>query len=125
MINPVESTLEVKKYLKKLLLVIENDAIFTMINSKIIDKKRIDDILCCVEASWPEDYKNYLAKKGAKKLKSPLYYKQLLMAIKNKFMFSTNNYSVKYKMAKSLISSLIVSIDNDIKHIYNEWKSMF
>ena len=125
MINPVESTLEVKKYLKKLLLVIENDAIFTMINSKIIDKKRIDDILCCVEASWPEDYKNYLAKKGTKKLKSPLYYKQLLMAIKNKFMFSTNNYSVKYKMAKSLISSLIVSIDNDIKHIYNEWKSMF
>ena len=72
------------------------------------------------KADVGESKSYYLAKKGAKKLKSPLYYKQLLMAIKNKFMFSTNNYSVKYKMAKSLISSLIVSIDNDIKHIYNE-----
>lgn len=124
-LNPQECTIEFKKYLKKLLLVIEHEASFTFISTKIIDKKRIDDVMCCVEASWPEDYKKYIAKFDTKKIKSPLYYRQMILAIKNKFFFSTSCYSVNYKEATQAITSLMVAIENDMRFIYSDQSGMF
>ena len=123
--NPQESTVEFKKYLKKLLQVIEREASFTLISSKIYDKKRIDDILCCIEASWPEDYKKYIAKFDTKKVKSTLFYNKLMLAVKNKFFFSTNCYSVNYNEAVSAITSLLVAIENDMRFIYSDQSGMF
>ena len=112
--SPQECTLEFKKYLRKLLKVVMQEATFSLIKSKIIDKNRIDDVLCCVEASWPEDYKRYITKVNSKKLKSPIYYKQMVLAIKNKFLFSTSCYSVRYDNAVQAINMLIKSIDTDM-----------
>ena len=125
MISPQESTIDFKKYLKKLMQVIEQEASFTLINSKIIDKKRIDDVMCCIEASWPEDYKKYIAKFDTKKIKTPIYYKKLILALKNKFFFSSNCYSVDYKDALHAISSLLTSIESDMKFIYSDQSGMF
>ena len=125
MINPQESTIEFKKYLKKLLQVIENEASFFLLSSRIIDKKRIDDVMCCIEASWPEDYKKYIAKFDTKKIKSPLYYKQLILAVKNRFFFSTSCYSVNYRLALQAIHSLSTSIESDMRFIYSDQSGMF
>lgn len=125
MINPQESTIEFKKYLKKLLQVIENEASFFLLSSRIIDKKRIDDVMCCIEASWPEDYKKYIAKFDTKKIKSPLYYKQLILAVKNRFFFSTSYYSVNYRLALQAIHSLSTSIESDMRFIYSDQSGMF
>ena len=125
MINPQESTIEFKKYLKKLLPVIENEASFFLLSSRIIDKKRIDDVMCCIEASWPEDYKKYIAKFDTKKIKSPLYYKQLILAVKNRFFFSTSCYSVNYRLALQAIHSLSTSIESDMRFIYSDQSGMF
>ena len=123
--NPQESTLEFKKYLKKLFKMIENEATFTLISSRIYDKKRIDDVMCCIEASWPEDYKKYCSKFDTKKLRSPFYYKQLILAVKNKFLFSSSCYSVNYNSALEALSLLMKSIEADMRFIYSEDSGMF
>lgn len=123
--NPKECTTDIKKYLKKLLAVIEYESSFKLISTRIVDKKRIDDVLCCVEASWPEDYKKYMSKYDTKKLTSPLYYNQLILAIKNKFLFSTSHYSVHYNHATSAITGLIAAIDRDMSFIYSDASGMF
>ena len=125
MINITECTLDFKKYLKKLSSIIEMEPKFSFIESKLYDKKRIDDVMCCIEASWPEDYKNYLTKFDTKKLKSPFYYTQLICAIKNKFLFSTDCYLVNYKNSQKAISSLLISIEDDMKFIYSDQSGMF
>lgn len=125
MINPQECTLEFKKYLRKLLKVIMNEASFSFGKSKIIDKNRIDDVLCCVEASWPEDYKKYITKVNSKKLKSPNIYKQLILAIKNRFLLSSSCYHVHNDNAINAINMLIKSIDSDMAYIYSDDSGMF
>ena len=40
MLNPQEASIELKKYLKKLATLIERDASFTFIKTKIVDKKK-------------------------------------------------------------------------------------
>lgn len=122
--NPDEVTIDLKKYLKKLISIIEYDAIFTLISTKLIDKKRVDDVLCCIESSWPEDYKKYVKSFDSKKLKTPFYYKQTLAMIKNKFFLSTNIYSVKYKEAIQSIRMILQTIDTDMVYIYSDQSGM-
>ena len=120
-----EYTQEFKKYLRKLLKVIMYEAFFSFGKSKIIDKNRIDDVLCCVEVSWPEDYKKYLTKVNSKRLKSPMHYNQMILAIKNKFLFSSSCYYVYYDKAVRAINMLIKSIDEDMCYIHSEDSGMF
>ena len=123
--NMQESTVELKRYLRKLVNLIENDAIFLLLKTKIVDKKKVDDILCCIEASWPEDYKAYLDKYGQRKLKSNQYYSQLLAAVKNRFLFSTNVYSVRSQEALQLINAILNTIDSDINVIIRTQEGNF
>ena len=123
--KPQESTIEFKKYLKKMLAVIESNASFVLFNTRIVDKKRIDDVMCCIEASWPEDYKKYTEKYGVIQVKSSKYYKQLILAIRNRFFLSSSCYSVRYKDAQQAISMLLKSIDNDMNYIYSDQSGMF
>ena len=125
MLNPDEQAIAIKGYLKKLLKVINEQARFTLLNSKIIDKKRIDDILCYIEKSFPQEYSDFLKRHGSKRLKSHSLYLQLLDAIKNRFLFSTSCYSVKYNEASGLIASMSVAIERDIRYIYSQESSMF
>lgn len=123
--NPQESTIDFKKYLKKLLSIIENEASLMLINIRIIDKKRVDDVMCCIESSWPEDYKKYAEKYGTMQVRSSKIYEKLILAIRNRFFLSTSCYSVRYKEALQAITILLKTIDSDMNYIYNDQSGMF
>ena len=116
----ITSTADFKKYLKKLKYIISNDATFKFGNKHLLEKKKVDDILCCVEASWPKEYKVYISKKNPRKLRCPESYKNMIKAIKNKFFFSTNHYYVNCDCALHAIDSLIRNIDSDLNYIFKE-----
>ena len=69
---------------------------------------------------FQKEYKIYVAKNNPRKLRSPENYKKLILAIKNKFLFSTNHYYVEHDKAVYAIDSLIYSIDSDINFIFQE-----
>ena len=112
-----EGVAELKKYLKKLSSILEAEVKFSFIDAKLYDKKRLDDVMCCIESSWPAEYKNYIIKCGQKNLKSPICYKQLIKAVRNKFLFSTNHYSVNYSVALKALQNLLIVIEQDIQYI--------
>ena len=118
--NNQEEVLEVQKYLKKLESIIKMDCTFNFFDLRLYDKKRIDDVICCIEGSWPDEYKKYIAKKSSTKLKTPKLYKLLSDAVKNRFLFSTSCYSVNYYMALSAITQLYTSIVQDLNYILKE-----
>ena len=113
-----EKIITLRKYLKKLLQIINNDAVFTLINTKLINKNKVDDILCCIEGSFPEFYKDFV-KTGTKQLKSYNHYKNLLFAIRNHFWLNTSLYSVHYKEAEQCIAAVLSSLESDIRYVYN------
>ena len=125
MINPREKTVDFQKYLKKLRFIIEREALFTFMDLKIVDKQKIDDVWCCLQASWPNELKDYVVKVGKKNVKSQVYYDQLYKAVKNKFFFSSTCYKVDVHNAISAITSLATSIERDMQFIYNEQSGMF
>ena len=125
MLNPSDSSLELKKYLKKLLRLIEYEATFTFFKTKLIDKSRADDIICCIEASFPKEYKEFVKRTGGKKLRSNFLWIQVLEAVRNKFCFSTCVYSVRTAAAIQAITSMGSVIDSDMRIIYNEASNMF
>lgn len=116
--NCEEQIIALKKYLKKLLYIIENDAILTFMDKKIVNKKRIDDIICCIEASFPEIYKEQIFKKS-NKMKSYICYQKLLKALNNKLTRGSSMYLVYYNDARQCISSFIALINSDIQEILN------
>ena len=113
-----EQIIALKKYFKKLLYIIKNDASFTFMDKKIVNKKRIDDIMCCIEASFPEIYKER-ASRGSNMLKSYALYQKLLQVVNNKFILSSSSYLVYYNDAQQYINSFLSSIDSDIREIFN------
>ena len=125
MLNPEEASIQLKKYFRKLLKTINEEASFTLLKVKIINKKKIDDILCCIDATFPDDYKEYVKKNGMKRLKSAGHYQQLVVSIRRKVWFDSNSYDVLYKDAIALIEVIISTIDNDIRKVYSAQSSMF
>ena len=55
MYNTDDVIVNVKKYLQKLDKTIKNRASFSFGKTKILKKRSIDDILCCVEAALPQE----------------------------------------------------------------------
>ena len=125
MLNPVESAQDIKKYLRKLLKLIDQEAMFTFFKTKLVDKSRADDIICCIEASFTDEYKNFVKKTGGKKLKSYGLWQRALAAIKNRYFLSSSVYSVRTTEAMQTISGVISTIDSDIKFLYGEASGMF
>ena len=119
MINNKNQILDLEKYFKKLNLFIKTEAKFSFKDTKLYDKKRIDDFLCCIEASWPENYKNFIKKHGTAKLRSQTDYKNLILAIKNKFFLNSSFYLVNYANAIATLDKLKVSIKQDMEIIEN------
>ncbi len=125
MLNPLDSAQDLKKYLRKLLKLIDQEPVFTFFKTKLVDKSRVDDIICCIEASFTDEYKNFVKKTSGKKLKSYGLWQKSLAAIKNKFCFSTSLYSVRTAEAMQAISGVISTIDSDINFLYSEASDMF
>ena len=125
MLNPDEAVLEIKKYLKKLSNVINKEASLTLIKVKIVEKKRVDDILCCIDATFPDEYKACVKKHGVKALRTAGQYRQLQDCIRRKFWLNSESYAVLYNDAIGLINMISASIDADIKRLFNSESSMF
>ena len=109
---------ELKKYLDKLRLALDNQALFSLGNKKYINKQMIDDILCCVEASFPEDFKKYEKEFGnIHALKTSKVYTKLTQSIRNKSFFSKNIYVFYYNETVPLIEHLKRTISSDLEQI--------
>lgn len=109
----METIIQLKKYFKKLLLLIGEDTVFNLMGVRFVKKNRIDDIICCIEATFPEKYKAYIKSKK-KKLKTDENYTALLKVIKNKFLLSSFYYKIYYAEANKCISNILSTIEADI-----------
>ena len=125
MSNIYESANEIKAYANKLLKIIQRETTFSFMNLRLVNKNRVDDILCCIDASFPEEYKIYTQKGKNKRLDTRLHYYQVLQAIKNKFVLSPSSYKVYYKEAVTAISKFITAIDKDFVKIAEEMGDIF
>ena len=121
----LESVADFKKYLKKLKGLIVNNYVFSLFGKRLMHKNLVDDIFCCLEASWPEDYKAYMKRFKERNIKSPANYRNLVLAIKNRFLFSSNHYFVTFDKAMVAIDALYASIEKDMSYIYSDRSGMF
>lgn len=119
MYNPDDAAIETKKYLKKLKTIIENEATFIFFKTRLINKSRLDDILCCIEASFPDEYKDCIKRTGGKSLRSYRMYRELVGLIKRKSLLSSASYSVLFQEAINVIDNLSRGILSDYKRVYN------
>ena len=124
MLNPLESSQEVKKYLKKLLILIERDAVFKFFKTELIDKNRADDIICCIEASFPQEYKKVIERTGGMQFRTRTLWAQVLGAVKNRFLLSTSVYSVRTSEAIQAINSMMRVMDNEMQKIFEQASGM-
>ena len=85
----------------------------------LIDKKRIDDITCCIDTSIPNDFKDYAKKRGLYAVKSYSAYRSLLSLIKKIFLLN-NYYIFKKKSAIRLITVIETCIKSDYIKYLNE-----
>ena len=120
MINPQESAQEIKSYLYKLSSVIERKSALPFSKVKYIEKVLLDDILCCIEASFSSEYKRFVKTSRSGRIKSYDFYEKLVKSIRNKPLFSVSTYAVKYVAAKACITQILNSIDMDMRIVYNE-----
>ena len=125
MIDSQNSLLEIRKYLKRLKTVVERQASFYFFGSKIIDKIKIDDVLCCIEASLPDDYKSTARKYGLSKFKGYSTLVKLNTALHKKFLFFDSYCSIKQDEVFQLIDNLPRALDSDFKTMYNNGFDMF
>ena len=88
----------------------------------MVNKAKIDDILCCIEGSFPQEYKDYLKKYGSNKLNSNVYLTNLHAAIKNRFFFSTTSYAVRVRETEQLINAICLSLTADFNKIMQDYQ---
>ena len=105
---------EIKKYLKKLNRTISNEASLNLGACRFVSKKRIDDIICCVEASWPQELKNIAQNKFNEELNSLIIYKDILSNITNKTFFSSNHYFVNYDQFLNKSNLLVKTLTKEV-----------
>lgn len=117
MYNTDEVILNAKKYLKKLQSTINTRASFSFGSIKIVNKSAIDDVLCCLEAILPQEYRTYSQRYGTSGMKSYMYLQKIHAAIKNKFFLSTDVYSVKHVELEPLITAFSKELRHDLEKI--------
>ena len=125
MLNPEETIVTIHGYLKKLSSLISDNST-VMVGKRNINKTRIDDLLCCIEGSLPEEFRKYVKQHGSRgRVKSQGHLEKLNLAIRNKCFWNGSVYSVNVEDALKLIKSLQSSIPSDIRFIYSSESGMF
>ena len=104
-------------YFRKLQRILQNESDFTFCGYKLVKKDKIDDVLCCILATFPERYKKLINDKKARTLSSILAYNLLFNAAKQRFAFNSNVYLVHYENVKKYIDTIIRNIERDIDFI--------
>ena len=108
-----EQLQDLKLYLNKLKRIITNESSFSFGNKRIISKSRVDDIVCCVQANYPDDFTEYVKRNGIKSLQSHLCYQQLLAVVTKKFILSPEHYLIDFARFISLLGMLIQTMEKE------------
>ena len=125
MFNPEEIHTVINEYLLKLKRVIETQASFTWFKTKFVPQKRIDDLLCCIEGSFPEEYKEYIKTYGGSNLTGYKTYQKLLAAIRRKTFLSPESYSIKTEDVFYQIKAFQSTLKSDLKKVCESNNNMF
>ena len=104
-------------YIKRLQRLIEFDATFSFAKFRIVKSARIDDLMACILAAFPDSYKKALQKKNNSLYSSVIAYHTLKRVLKQKFFLFPDYYIVDEIEAKRAIEAIILSLDNDILNI--------
>ena len=78
-----ETIIQMKKYIKKIRDLIDNPT-FKFMDKRYVKKTRLDDLVCCMEACFPEKFKKLIKENRLSSINSGKYYKNLLSAPKLK-----------------------------------------
>ena len=105
---------DIKKYLQKLNILISNNSSFIIGKYRFINKNRVDDIICCMEVSWPKEIKGLAQYKKEKNIESFKIYKNFLNIITNKTFISSNHYLINYNLFNNRYNILIKSLNKDL-----------
>ena len=108
-----EQLQELKIYLNKLKKVVTNESTFSLGNKRIVSKTRVDDIICCVQANYPDEFTEYVKRNGIKSLQSHLCYQQLLAVVTKKFILSKEHYLIDFARFISLLGMLIQTMEKE------------
>lgn len=107
-------------YLNKLKRIVSTEKTFSFGNVRIVSKAKIDDIICCIQASYPKDYEDYVKRNGIKSLQTYLYYQQILTVATKKFMLSPDQYQVDYVQLEKLIATIMQLAENEMKKVIED-----
>ena len=106
---------EIRKYLFKLRRYITKDGvIISLFGRTIIKKKRLDDILVCIEASFPEQYKKHVKNIAAEKLESHITYTALKKELINRTFYSGEDYVINQKNVLIGIDVILKALPKDL-----------
>lgn len=107
-------------YLNKLKRIVSTKKTFSFGNVRIVSKAKIDDVICCIQASYPKDYEDYVKRNGIKSLQTYLYYQQILTVATKKFMLSPDQYQVDYVQLEKLIATIMQLAENEMKKVIED-----
>ena len=119
MLDIDDNILEIKKYLKKITTTITSESVFSFGDTRILKKNRVDDLLCCIEAVIPQEYKNLTQSANKKKFQSVQNWNDLNAALKNKFILSSDHYIIKYSEVISRIQDFQKTYERDLRSMFN------
>ena len=104
-------TSDVNKYIRALENIIESP-VLRLFSFRFVKKTKIDDIMCCIYSSIPEEIKN--TKKNS--IKSNSILKKINMCFKRCF-FDNTLYSYHFSTLKSLIDEYKKTLKLDVSFV--------
>ena len=115
-----EQLQDLNLYINKLKRIVMNESSFSLGNTRIVSRARIDDVICCMQASYPKDYTDFVKRNGTKKLQTYLCFQQLLAVSTKKFVLSSGHYSVDYAKFMSVINTLVQTMTREMKMVIED-----
>lgn len=111
---------EIKNYIKKIQRLI-NGADFSIFGSSLVKKNKVDDVIVCIIALFPDSYKKTLKKRVPLELyPSVSSFNRLSKILRKPFFLSKDYYFFNTSEAITLIQSINKNIERDINRIEEE-----
>ena len=104
---------ELLKYINKLNKLIMNEAEYTWLDKKYVNKQRVDDVLCCLEASLPSEYRDT----KDKTYKGMLIYKKIISTIRIQALLNKKLYSINYAEVSVQFKAFVEAVKLDLKKL--------
>lgn len=116
---------ELKMYFTKLVKTIETQANMRLGSIFIVDKQRIDDILCCIDVNFPTLLKKFKQHGGKdKNVRAFNLYNSLIKNIKINPLFIKSLYVVNYAEVVKLTKDIVQYVDEDEAYIQKTYPEL-